>query len=141
MDFKFLGSKDSTYQGTRNDLVIDPLTKDIVTISGTDYVKQKMIKVILTSVNSDVNFPTYGSELNDQIFQHISDPTVQQTILNTIITSLNYIEAQETSTQDDEHIISIDNVELVVKPEQQTVYVQIDVTLRSGQTVTLAVGS
>jgi phage baseplate assembly protein W len=141
MDFRFIGSKNNIDQGTRNDILFDPLTKDIVTVSGADYVKQKMVKAILTSVNTDINFPTYGSTLTDEVFQNVSDPSTQQAIVSTILNALNYIEAQETSTRDDEHILSVDNVDLIVQPEQQSIYVKVDVTLRSNQTVTLAVGS
>jgi phage baseplate assembly protein W len=141
MDFKFIGSRDQVYQGTRNDVMFDPVSKDVTVVTGSDYVKQKIVKILLTSVNSDPNFVTYGSQLDDQIFQSASDPNVQQAIVSTIINALNYTEVQETSVNDADHIASIDNVELIAQPDQQTIYIQVAVTLRSGQILTLAVGS
>ena len=141
MDIRFIGSRDGIFQGTRNDIVIDPITKDFQTIEGPEYVKQKVVKVLLTPNFSDLDFPTYGSLLKDQLFADILDPSVQSTITDTIVSALNYIEAQETSTREDERIQSIDQIELIANPAEQSVALRVVVTLQNNETVVFGLGS
>jgi len=141
MDIKFIGTRDTVLQGTRNDIIFDPLTKDLTGVTGINYVKQKITKVLLTSINSDPNFLTYGTTLSDQVFEDINDPATHNNIVETIMTALNYIEGQETSTRDDEHIKSVENIDLLIDPLTQSAYVSMLVTLRNNQTVTIAIGS
>jgi len=141
MDLKFIGSRDQIYQGTRNDFMFNPVTKDLMSVSGIDYVKQKVIKVLLTSVGLDVNFPSYGTSLDALLFENLNDPNVQENMKNSIIGALTYTETQETSLRDDEHIASIDALDIAISPEQQSVALRIVISLRNNQTITVAVGS
>ena len=141
MDFQFIGSRSYVSAGTRNDIQFHGGTKDIQTIEGADYVKQKIVKALLTPTNSDVNFPTYGSTLTAMTFTNLSDPMTQNNFISAVYNTLTYIETLETSTRDDEHISSIDSMDLVINPEEQSVALSVVLSLRTGEQITLAVGS
>lgn len=140
MDIKFLGSIDGTYQGTYNDISFDS-QNDIKLVTGRDYVKQKVVKCLLTKLGEDVNFPNYGSILEYLLFEDINDPIIQNTIVETILGALTYIEEQETSTALDEKISSVDHIEFVADPDNHTVYITIVVTLQSGESLVIIISS
>ena len=141
MDIQFVGSKSYVFSGTRNDILFSGATKDIQTISGADYVKQKVIKALLTPHNSDPAFPTYGSQLDGLMFQNLENPAIQNGFVSSVYNTLTYLETLETSSRDDEHIESIDNMEVIISPEEQSLALTVTISLRSGDTITLAVGS
>jgi len=138
-DIRFLGSLDGVYFGTRNDIIFE--NNDVKLVSGKDYVRQKIIKVLLTELGSDLAFLNYGTELKRCIFNEIEDPVVQQNIIDTILAALTYIETQETSTEPSERILSVQNIEINTDVKTLTVYVRIIITLQNGENLTITVGS
>lgn len=54
-----------------------PVTKDLITVSGDDAVKQSLKNIVLTSYNERMRDPGFGSNVNAQLFENISVLTIQ----------------------------------------------------------------
>ena len=107
MDLQFLGSLNGVYQGTWNDVVFSA-SNDLTLIKDTDYVKQKVTKVLISPIGDDVYFENYGTELKFIIFDDITDQVVQNALLTSIIGGISYLQELEQEPVPSEQIKSID---------------------------------
>ena len=124
MDIKFLGSLTGQLQGTLNDIVFTT-DNDLDVVEENAYVKQKVTKVLLSTLGRDPYFDGYGTELPFLLHEDIGDPAIQSAVTNAIIGSISYLQEQEESTLPKDQIKTITDLQLQAYPESN----EIDTTL------------
>lgn len=116
------------------DIVFDERS-DIKKVSGKDYAKQKIAKLLMTSYYSI--FPNYGVNLTELLNQRLTASSLEA-LKNSIIAGLIYLETVETSDSPDERIVSINRLDISIRSNE--IIIDLEVSLLSGDTVNLTLG-
>ena len=130
MDLKFTSTSLGIFEGTWNDFTFDS-ANDLNLVTGVDYVKQKVVKALLTPFGSDFLFPGYGTDFVGILHGDISDPTVQNKVVDVILGVISYLEEQEVSPDPAERIAEVNDIQFTSEQEQGTIYVNVQLTLQN----------
>ena len=84
-----------------NDIEVE--NYDLKLIDGASRKTQDIIKILLTRLGANPVYPTYGSELPN-VFGKRATPAVNDTILESIVKALGFVQAIETSTIPSERV-------------------------------------
>lgn len=100
---------------------------DLALVSGTEKLKQDMIKAFMTDLGSNVTFPEYGSQLNELIGRKLNFPIMKGLITDDIIETLRTLQfVNKDNLNEDEQIDTLDILEIT---QSATDPRQIDVRL------------
>ena len=139
VDIQFIGSNADDFQGTDNDIVFTAIN-DLTLLTGSAYVKQKVIMLLLSTIGKDPYYSGYGTELPFILFHNIIDPVVQSAIVNAILSGLAYLQASEPSTNPSDQIKSVDDIQLSADVSTNTINVTLVLSLNDNKQIALSVG-
>ena len=110
-------------------------------VTGSQKIKQRVIKALITPLGMSPYNQAFGSELNTMVGDVITDTTritLQKTIVNCID---NLIADQPAELNDDERILTIGGIMLDTPDEDKTVlYVKVIVVSAKGEYIDCSVG-
>lgn len=124
-----------------NDIYIDVLGRPILT-AGLELLIQKVKKILITAIRSNVFDETYGTELPNLI----GKPKTVLTLLkaqNTIQNAIEYIKAEQMANydllSDDEKLLKIDNFQVMPTDNPKVLKFSFEVYSLSGKNVNIGV--
>ena len=138
-DFKFLGTADSEFYGTLNDISYNN-TGEIVTIAGVERRYQDLSKVLLTAARQ-FPIPEYGATL--QFFRglNVFDPAILQEIQSAIYTSVAYISELDPGDNDDETLEAIEMLNIEPSNEEGKTDIDLQISTKSGKLIAFNIRS
>lgn len=124
-----------------NDIYIDVLGRPILT-AGLELLIQKVKKILITAISSNVFDETYGTELPNLI----GKPKTVLTLLkaqNTIQNAIEYIKAEQMANydllSDDEKLLKIDNFQVMPTDNPKVLKFSFEIYNLSGKNVNIGV--
>ena len=114
------------------DIEINPSNGDFVWVSGHDRVRQNIVKILLTALTSNVVFSNYGTLLATAINQRGS-ANINQSIKDSIIQGIAYLQAIETSQLQSERIQALQKLTVTaVAGNKQAIVIKMEIVLEDG---------
>lgn len=124
-----------------NDFYINILGKPIIT-SGLELLIQKVKKIIITSLQSNVFDINYGSELPDLIGKPKNALTILK-VQSTIMNAINYIQSDQLNNysilSDDEKLVKMDNFQIMPNTDPKRLNISFEIYTLSGKNVNIGV--
>ena len=124
-----------------NDIYINVLGKPIIT-QGLDLLIQKVKKILITQLESNIFDPEYGSELPGLI----GKPKTALTLLkaqNSISSAIEYIQTDQlenyTILSDDEKLLKMDNFQVSTTSNPKNLKMSFEIYTLSGKSVSIGV--
>ena len=130
-----LKDREYTFDNGNNDLQLGP-NGDLVTIEGTEKLKQDLSKMLLTVRGSNIVFTTYGSELYTFIGQKSNFEYWQAQIRDAVIDGVALVQYLNKDNPNlDEQIQTFDFIEILQSEDTVSFEVRIQVTTKGNKQV------
>ena len=135
-DIKFIPiSRLTTPVKAPNDIQFDS-SNTLVMVSGKSYVAQAVAKALLSTYGQSSFVTEYWSTIDAQKFSDLTDTRAQQTLSDTILYAIAFLNGIEASTLNSELIKSIDDIKIVPNAAGQGTTVTVSLTLKDGTSLT-----
>lgn len=108
---------------------------DLVLVEGVERKTQDILKILLTRVAANLVYPNYGSELPNIVGKRAIAQIVD-TISESIVKAMGYLQAMEESTKPDERLKRIVSLNVVDGSDPRTKLIRLIVEMEDGSTAT-----